>query len=368
MITVLMATWQGKKYLEQQLDSVLAQTVPVRIVISDDGSDDGTRELLERYAEWYPKQIVLHPHRTPQQREAMQEQNTDGRRERQRIPEAAQNFFSLMEFALEEDKSEYVMLCDQDDVWFNNKVKVLAGRMRQMEKRMGADCPILLHSDMEVVDQDLAPIAPSFFEYQNCHPERNSFAEVLIENPVTGGACIMNRALLKLAAKPPKSCCMHDWWIALAASCFGVIGWGDEPLYQYRQHETNELGAQKKGLLSSIESRRGKKEEITLAYGRIFAQAAAFGHRFWKEMTPEQKSTLRAFLALPYQSPAGRAKNIMRHHFSKNSRLQTAAMCVTIPKMSGGQLSLDRLEAGNEKKDRPVSWKKEEEHSENENL
>ena len=70
MITVLMATWQGKKYLEQQLDSILAQTVPVRIVISDDGSDDGTRELLERYAEWYPTQIVLHHHQTPQERKA----------------------------------------------------------------------------------------------------------------------------------------------------------------------------------------------------------------------------------------------------------------------------------------------------------
>lgn len=66
------------------------------------------------------------------------------------------------------------------------------------------------------------------------------------------------------------------------------------------------LGAQKKGLLTAIESRKGRGEEIARAYGQIFAQATAFGHRFWKKMTPEQKSTLRAFLALPYQSPAGR--------------------------------------------------------------
>jgi len=80
-------------------------------------------------------------------------------------------------------------------------------------------------------------------------------------------------------------------------------------------------------------------------------------------MTPEQKSTLRAFLALPYQSPAGRVKNIMRHHFCKNSRVQTFAMCVTIPKMAGGQLSLDRLEAQGQRaqKDRPIPWKKEKE-------
>ena len=61
-----MATYRGKQYLEQQLDTILAQTVPVRILISDDGSDDGTREMLENYAGWYPEQVFLHHrHSTP---------------------------------------------------------------------------------------------------------------------------------------------------------------------------------------------------------------------------------------------------------------------------------------------------------------
>ena len=81
MVTVLMATYQGKQYLEQQLDTILAQTVPVKILISDDGSDDGTREMLENYAGWYPEQVFLH-HRT---------EHTGG---------AAGNFFWLMQEAL----------------------------------------------------------------------------------------------------------------------------------------------------------------------------------------------------------------------------------------------------------------------------
>ena len=81
MITVLMATYQGRQYLEQQLDTILAQTVPVKILISDDGSDDGTREMLDNYAGWYPEQVVLH-HRT---------EHTGG---------AAGNFFWLMQEAL----------------------------------------------------------------------------------------------------------------------------------------------------------------------------------------------------------------------------------------------------------------------------
>ena len=119
MITVLMAAWQGKKYLEQQLDSILAQTVPVRIWVSDDGSDDGTRELLEQYCEWYPKQVFLHS------------------RENSGENGAAGNFFWLLSLAAKEGKSDYVMLSDQDDVWFHHKVKTLLRRMKQLEKGLG---------------------------------------------------------------------------------------------------------------------------------------------------------------------------------------------------------------------------------------
>ena len=111
MITVLMATYQGRQYLEQQLDTILAQTVPVKILISDDGSDDGTREMLDNYAGWYPEQVVLH-HRT---------EHTGG---------AAGNFFWLMQEALKDEKNEYILFSDQDDVWENDKVSVMLHRMR----------------------------------------------------------------------------------------------------------------------------------------------------------------------------------------------------------------------------------------------
>ena len=114
MVTVLMATYQGKQYLEQQLDTILAQTVPVKILISDDGSDDGTREMLESYAGWYPEQVFLH-HRT---------QHTGG---------AAGNFFWLMQEALKDEKNEYIFFSDQDDVWENNKVSVMLHRMKVLE-------------------------------------------------------------------------------------------------------------------------------------------------------------------------------------------------------------------------------------------
>lgn len=354
MVTVLMATYQGKKYLEQQLDSILAQTVPVRIFVSDDGSDDGTREMLGQYREWYPNQVFL-MHRG------------EGRPRNGAVPPAARNFFWLMACAAWEGKSDYIMLSDQDDVWHNDKVRRLLGRMKRLETELGKDHPILVHSDMEVVDRALNQIHSSFFAYQHCDPERTSFAEVLVENPVTGGALMMNRALLKLvagdraaaepetaglrAAEPetmgqrdaepertwdrtlPASCYMHDWWIALAASCFGTIDCVRAPLYQYRQHGANTLGARETGSIKDMGQRLGRRQQVKENYSRMFKQAVAFGRRYGRYMDGEQKEILRAFLALPRQSPSERFENIREHHMYKSTLSQILGMCVTVPRV-----------------------------------
>ena len=313
MVTVLMATYRGKQNLEQQLDTILAQTVPVRILISDDGSDDGTREMLENYAGWYSEQVFLH-HRT---------QHTGG---------AAGNFFWLMQEALKDEKNEYIFFSDQDDVWENNKVSVMLHRMKVLEKGLGKQCPILLYSDMEVVDEDLYEISPSFAAYTHQDPDRSSFAELLVENQVTGGASMINRALLTHCAMEPEICCMHDWWIALTASCFGVIEFMPRVLSKYRQHGDNVLGAKDAGSFGEMKARLGRGKEVEQNYRRMLNQGIAFGRRFWKNMDTAQRMTLRAFLALPYQSAAGRLKNIRYNHFYKNSALQTLAMCVTMPR------------------------------------
>ncbi len=313
MVTVLMATYQGKKYLEQQLDTILAQTVPVKILISDDGSFDGTREMLKDYASWYPKQVVL-CHRT---------EHTGG---------AAGNFFWLMQEALKDEKTEYILFSDQDDVWENQKVRVMLHRMKELEQGLGKNCPILLYSDMEVVDEDLYEISPSFAAYTHQDPDRISFSQLLVENQITGGASMINRALLERAAKKPEICCMHDWWIALVASCFGIIEFMPGALSKYRQHEDNLLGAGEAGGFTELKNRLGRTKEVEQNYRRMLNQGIAFGKCFWKEMDTAQRMTLRAFLALPYQSAMGRLKNIRHNHFSKNSTLQTLAMCMTIPK------------------------------------
>ena len=333
MITVLLAAWQGAAYIEEQLDSILNQTIEngtkesgqehvIRIVVSDDGSTDGTREILAKYEREYPGRVILN-HRSEERRA---KDSADG------IPAAAGNFFWLLSQA----EGEYFMLSDQDDVWKENKVERLLKRMQELEAQHGADYPLLVHSDMEVVDANLKMIHPSFFQYQKCDPSRVTFSELLVENSVTGGAVMMNRALLALLKERPAACFMHDWWIALAASCFGTIACVKEPLYLYRQHGNNTLGAKETGSVKEVTERLGRTEQVSENYNRMAAQAHAFGKMYGERMSEKQKATLRAYLALRYQSPAGRFKNIMKNRFFKSSKIQTLAQCVTIPRPDGG--------------------------------
>ncbi|MCI8535391.1 MAG: glycosyltransferase family 2 protein [Hungatella sp.] len=316
-VIVLMATYEGERYICQQMDSILGQTLKeLKLMVSDDGSKDKTREILKEYRNQYPDRIVL-KHRVQEEDYQNKEQ----------VSGAAMNFFWLLAQA----SGDYILFSDQDDVWKREKAEKLLKHMKKLEKRLGKDYPILVHSDMEVTDEDLNMTAPSFFDYQHCNPKRTSFAEVLVENPVTGGGAMINKALADLLLKVPEACCMHDWWMALTASCFGTISCIREPLYQYRQHENNVLGAKATGSLEDIKQRARRQAQVEENYRKMFAQAAAFGKMYHEQMSTEQKNILRSFLALPLQSPAGRLHNIVKNHFFKTSLIQTLAQSVTIP-------------------------------------
>jgi len=360
MITVLMASYNGERYIRQQLDSILAQTVPLRIVVSDDGSRDGTREILEQYQREYPRRVFLH-HRGgqsqpqdvgsrmsgPQPAAGQAAGRTSEGGRLHPMPPAAANFFWLMEYAAKEDISDYVMLSDQDDVWFPDKAEVLLRRMEQLERSLGKDHPVLVHSDMEVVDQELRRIHPSFFSYAHCDPDRVFFSEILVENPVTGGAVLMNRALLLLAAKSPEYCYLHDWWIALTASCFGTISCVRKPLYQYRQHDKNLVGATRTGSLQDLKNRLGRQKEVQENYRNMMRQAAAFGRAFKDRLDWNQRQILRAYLQLPGQSVPARWNSICRNHFTKSSRLQTLGMCVAMPHVRRKKWQAGKRDCGN---------------------
>ncbi len=320
-ITVLLAAYNGAPYIEEQIRSILGQTVPPdQLLISDDGSTDGTTEILERLQAEHPTVIRLVPHK----------REGDYQDRRDQVPAPAMNFFWLLS-KVSVKSGEYILLSDQDDVWHVDKIQVLLGKMKELEAELGDEHPILVHSDLEVTDQNLNTISPSLFAHNGTNPQRDTLAEFLVENPVTGGAMMINGPLAAYFQIPPKCCFMHDWWMALTAACFGTIGFVPQPLYQYRQHGDNSLGAGTKAGMEQAAERMNRQKEVEKNYQLMFGQADAFLWQFCDRMTGMQKETVTAFLKLQRQNPVKRALTIKKYGFRKSSAIGTWAQCVTMP-------------------------------------
>ena len=226
-IDILLASFNGIKHLQEQLDSIFNQSYAEwRLIVSDDGSNDGTLQRIEELSQQDPEKVLC---------KAGAAQAKGG----------CANFASLMG----ESTSKYTMFCDQDDVWLPNKISKTLAAMKLAEKRHGIDTPILIHTDLCVVDERLHPIAQSLWRYQNLSPELGSqLHRLLPQNVITGCTVMINRPLAEIAAPIPKEALMHDWWLALVAALLGHVVYLNEPTLLYRQHRNNAIGAKPWGI------------------------------------------------------------------------------------------------------------------------
>lgn len=226
MIQILLATYNGAKYLEAQLDSLLAQTCRRWTLIAhDDGSNDPTLDILRAYQ--------LNHHDVI---EILEDGLTFGN--------ARDNFAHL----LTASTAEYVMFCDQDDVWLPDKIEKTFHKMQALES-LHPSFPVVVHTDLEVVDESLCSIAPSMFEYQGLDKSIKSLLQILAKNSVTGCTMMMNRQAITVSLPILPSAVMHDWWIAaMVIKHKGVVEFIDEPLIHYRQHSSNSVGAKKNSI------------------------------------------------------------------------------------------------------------------------
>ena len=221
-IAILMATYNGAKYLEEQIDSILSQSSKQwHLYIHDDGSSDGTVELLNDYAGKYPEQVTVMDY--PSQGGALQ------------------NFMS----PLEKVEANYYMFSDQDDVWHQDKIKKEIERMYNEENVRTNKVPIIVYSDLFVVDAKLNKISDSFLTYSGIHPEfLTTFNELGASNLTTGCTMLFNHAVKEFVRHPFTAATMHDAWITLCTvKANGVLAYLSEPLIYYRQHGGNTLGA-----------------------------------------------------------------------------------------------------------------------------
>lgn len=259
---ILLAVYNGEAYLPALLDSLAAQTYGnFHVLFQDDGSTDGTVELLRARAEADTRLI--------------------GGSESGRHKGAAGNFISL----LRQSSADRILLCDQDDIWLPEKTALLMEEMDRAEAACPAGTPLLVHSDCAVIDVGGKVLFPSFFRLQGWNPHAVTLPPLLVQNNVTGCTTIINRPLADLAARyaDPSRMFMHDWFLALTAASFGRVVFLDRALTRYRQHEGNAIGASRTSLLrrglKALEARDQARERIVLTYEHTQAFRDAFGDR-----------------------------------------------------------------------------------------
>ena len=258
MVDILLAVYNGEKYLEEQLESIAAQTYQNwRLVIRDDGSSDHSLAIAHAFQKKHPeKKIEIYVNEVP-------------------TKSAKGNFMRLLEDAV----SEYVMFCDQDDVWLPEKVEKTLKAMVHCEKKSGTkDVPILVHGDLYVVDENLQIISDSMFRYQKL-PKTTAVNQLLIQNSVTGCTVMINKKLQDMLkrASDTQAMVMHDYWAALIASVFGKIVFMKQPLIKYRQHGDNSVGAMNASGIRYMYSRfKAGKTQFRNRMDDTMRQAGAF--------------------------------------------------------------------------------------------
>ena len=305
MVSVLLAAYNGERFIKAQLDSLLSQSLEdLEIVYSDDGSEDRTLEILKSYEKEFPHKI----------RGIYGEPSGS----------AQGNFFRLLSSV----SGEYLMLCDQDDIWLPDKAEVTLKEMKRMEDQYQNTTPILVHSDLSVTDQDANILHSSLARYQKIAVNDNRFSHYLVENNITGNTVMINRAFQELLSYIPDECVMHDWWLGLLASCFGKISYIDRPMTLYRQHEGNQVGAA--GAVKQLIKRKGKRRTVKDNYRKIYRQAEVFYHQYNMQMTPEHKNTLELYLRLPFMSRKEKIQTIIKYQFVKSTPLRTLGQMLSI--------------------------------------
>ncbi|MFM7013194.1 MAG: glycosyltransferase family 2 protein [Betaproteobacteria bacterium] len=225
-VVIALSTYNGERYLEALLNSLLSQDYPnFRIVVRDDGSSDGTLAIIDSFCSQHPWKVV------------------HSRRFVGNVG-VTRSFLCLLDHV---EDGAYLMFCDQDDVWFEDKISRFMVRMREVES--DGVVPALVFGDMVVTDQDLNVVAPSFWAYQRLDPNTaDDWRRLMMSNVVTGCSSMCNSAAVVCLRSAPSLTVLHDHLAAIVVARYGVVAKLAQPTMFYRQHLANVEGARAFGM------------------------------------------------------------------------------------------------------------------------
>ncbi|MBQ3030057.1 MAG: glycosyltransferase family 2 protein [Agathobacter sp.] len=299
---ILLATYNGEKYIREQIDSILAQTDTDWVLyIHDDGSKDQTMEVVKEYVDKYPEQIIV-----------VEGAPTGG---------AKSNFFYLFH----QVEAPFYMCCDQDDVWLPEKIEITRKEMENLI-RGDEDKPALVFTELGVVDGELNVIAENMRDYQGLDCKNVRLNRALIQNVVTGCTMMVNRVLRDEMTKITEytDVLMHDWWATLVAVRFGKVSFIEQPTILYRQHGNNGVGASNANSLMYQMKRMLQGEEIKQSLVNTRKQARLFAD-IYKE---EENSLVKQYADLGNKGKLSRLQFYKKYDVKKSTRAKNIGLMI----------------------------------------
>ncbi|MCZ4224354.1 glycosyltransferase family 2 protein [Pedobacter rhodius] len=277
LLTILMATYNGGKYLIAQLESILAQTYQNwELVIRDDNSTDTTQKIITEYL------------------------SKDKRLRQLKFGDlhgtACRNFSQLFDWACQENK-QYILFADQDDIWLPDKIELSLKEIKEDEKVYGFTTPLAKYSSFEFIDEEDNPIDRILKL-----PAELTLRVLLNENYAWGCTMILNRAAVDLIKHIPPESVNHDYYIALVVSAFGRISLINKDLVLYRQHQNNVSGNVENMGFSSRFDRYFRNTSVMIKpLTQNYALVKSFYEHYSDKLSPENKRLISGFLS-SYQS------------------------------------------------------------------
>ncbi|MCC9694988.1 glycosyltransferase family 2 protein, partial [Streptococcus agalactiae] len=291
-VNILMATYNGEKFLAQQIESIQKQTFKEwNLLIRDDGSSDKTCDIIRNFTAKDSRIRFINEN----------EHHNLG---------VIKSFFTLVNYEV----ADFYFFSDQDDVWLPEKLSVSL----EAAKHKASDVPLLVYTDLKVVNQELNILQDSMIRAQSHHANTTLLPE-LTENTVTGGTMMINHALAEKWFTP-NDILMHDWFLALLAASLGEIIYLDLPTQLYRQHDNNVLGARTMDKRFKI-LREGPKSIFTRYWKLIHdsqKQASLIVDKYGDIMTANDLELIKCFIKIDKQPFMTRLRWLWKYGYSKN--------------------------------------------------
>ncbi|HGI5042510.1 TPA: glycosyltransferase family 2 protein [Streptococcus agalactiae] len=291
-VNILMATYNGEKFLAQQIESIQKQTFKEwNLLIRDDGSSDKTCDIIRNFTAKDSRIRFINEN----------EHHNLG---------VIKSFFMLVNYEV----ADFYFFSDQDDVWLPEKLSVSL----EAAKHKASDVPLLVYTDLKVVNQELNILQDSMIRAQSHHANTTLLPE-LTENTVTGGTMMINHALAEKWFTP-NDILMHDWFLALLAASLGEIIYLDLPTQLYRQHDNNVLGARTMDKRFKILC-EGPKSIFTRYWKLIHdsqKQASLIVDKYGDIMTANDLELIKCFIKIDKQPFMTRLRWLWKYGYSKN--------------------------------------------------